>query len=253
MPRYVRLLGIAATGFLPAGGLFLGAGRGGGAAWMAGAVCLVVLALAVGWPGLSGVPAPGSAALVLALTGAIAVALAGWWTGTDSPVLVAVGLGLPAIFVRELARPAPRADLVRSVAAMAGGVMALAVCGLWVTASRADQFQDLAIVAGCGIAAACLALGLSSLIRADWSFEAGAAGGVVLAAGAGGAVSFGVGTPWWAGVCVAAACGLAPGALWLVSSRRSVFSGRARWRDAALVALPLAVAAVPVWAAQLMR
>jgi hypothetical protein len=62
-----------------------------------------------------------------------------------------------------------------------------------------------------------------------------------------------VGTPWWAGAGVGAACGVAPGALWLVGEARSVFRADLQLRDAALIALPVAVASVPVWAAQLMR
>jgi hypothetical protein len=253
MRRIVRLAGIAAAGFLPWGGLYLGAALGAPQPWAVAAVSLATLVLAVGWPSLTGVPSRFSARLVLILTGALAIGLAALWQGAGSPVLVALGLGFPAVFARELARRAPRPDLVRSVAATACGVMAVAVCGLWVTAAQAAQFQDLAFAAACGIAAACLALGLSEVLAAPWRGEAGAAGGVVLAAAAGAAVSFGVGTPWWAAAAVAAACGVAPGALWLVGEAHRVFDGPPRWRDAALTMLPLAVAAAPVWAAQLMR
>jgi hypothetical protein len=319
VPRFVRLAGIALAGFLPAGGLFLGGRAGSANAWLVLAVGLVALALAAGWPALTGVPSPASARLVLAGTAALSLALAALWNSSAAGVLVALGCGFPAVFVRELARPAPRADLVRSVAATACGVMALAATGLWVAAAQLKHFLDLAFVAGCGIAAACLAVALSQLLAprppaagpagpagaagagsfgpagaggfgpasAGGFGSAGAAGaggfgpagagglaaagaggdpgtvgvaglvgaaaGVVLAAAAGAAVAGLVGTPWWAAAAVAAACGLAPGALWLVGGQRSVFGGGLGWRDAALLALPVAAAAVPVWAAQLMR
>jgi hypothetical protein len=249
--RFVRLAGIALASFLPAGGLLVASSTGASGVLIA-AVAAAALALALGWPALTGVPRPGSARLVLAGTGALAIALAATGGASDSAVLVAVGLGFPAAFVRELARPAPRPDLVRSVTATACGVMAVAATGLWVVAARLDHFQDLAIVAGCGTTAACLALGLSELLPA-WRAEAGAGAGVVLAAAAGAAISGAVGTPWWAAAGVAAACGVAPGALWLVGEARAVFTAGPRLRDAALIALPLAVASVPVWAAQLMR
>jgi hypothetical protein len=168
-------------------------------------------------------------------------------------VLVALGLAFPALFLRELARPAPRPDLVRSVTATGCGVMAVAATGLWVTGGRTAHFLDLAAVAGCAGAAACLVIGLSRILKTTRRDEADALAGVVGAALAGCAASFAVGTPWFAGLAVGAACGVAPGALWLVGAPRKVFSGRFATRDLALGALPLAVAAVPVWAAQLMR
>jgi hypothetical protein len=253
MPRIVRLVGAAAAAFLPAGGLYLGSALGSSQAWAVAGVSFATLALTIGWPALTAVPHPHTARLVLALTGAVAITLAAVWHGGDSAVLVALGLGFPAAFIRELARPAPRPELVRSVTATACGVMAVAVCGLWVTAAQSAHFEDLAVTAAFGITAACLTIGLSQILKTRWRAEAGAAAGVLLAAAGGASISFVVGTSWWAAAGVAAACGVAPGALWLVGEAHSVFSGRARWRDAALIALPVAVAAVPVWAAQLMR
>ncbi|MDR2348830.1 MAG: hypothetical protein LBD90_09530, partial [Bifidobacteriaceae bacterium] len=127
MPRFVRLAGIAAVGFLPAGGLQLGASTGSPEAWLAAAVALVGLALAVGWPALTGLPQPNTARLTLAGTGLAVIALAALWVDPTAAVLIAVALGFPAVFVRELARPAPRPELVRSVTATACGVMAVAV------------------------------------------------------------------------------------------------------------------------------
>jgi hypothetical protein len=216
-------------------------------------MALTALALSVGWPALTGVPEPATARLVLALTSLITIVLAAAWQGTNVAVLVALGLGFPAVFVRELARPAPRPDLVRSVAATSCGVMAAAVCGLWVSAAQLPYFRDLAIIAGAGVCAACVALGLGMIRQLASRPEISAVVGVVLAGLAGAGLSVVVGTSWWAGLAVAAACAVAPGAIWLVGQTHSVFAGRLRLRDAALLALPLAVAAVPVWAAQLMR
>jgi hypothetical protein len=252
--RLVRLVVTALAGFVPAGGLALGAVTGASLAWAVAAVSLATAALVAGWPALAHLPEPHSARLALAFTGAVAITLSAWAPGGGSAVLVAIALGFPAVFIRELTRPAPRVDLVRSVAGTTCGVMAVAAMGLWVAASGMSHFVDLAILAGCGVAASCLGLGLSRLLPdRPWRMEAGGVLGVVLAAAGGAGVSFLVVTPWWAGCAVAAACGVAPGVVWLVGEPRDVPASRFRLRDLALVTLPLAVASVPVWAAALMR
>jgi hypothetical protein len=188
------------------------------------------------------------------LTGAVAITLATLRPGDPAAVLVAIALGFPAVFVRELTRPAPRDDLVRSVSGTTCGVIAVAAMGLWVTAGRMEHFLDLAVLAGVGIATACLVLGLSRLLPdRPWRPEAGALAAPVIAAGGGAAASLLVVTHWWAGAAVAAACAVAPAAIWLLGDPKGLGEGPPRWRDAALATLPLAVAAVPVWTAALIR
>ncbi|MDR2567418.1 MAG: hypothetical protein LBC97_15430 [Bifidobacteriaceae bacterium] len=254
MERFVRLLVTSAVGLVPAGGLAIASAPGSSRVWTVAAVSLATALLVAGWPALTQLPEPHSARLTLAFTGAVAVVLATLRPGDASAVLVAIALGFPAVFVRELTRPAPRPDLVRSVAATTCGVMGVAAMGLWVTTSQMAQFLDLAVLAGVGIAAACLGLGLSRwLPDRPWRTEAGALAGVVLAAAAGAGASFLVVTHWWAGAALAAACAIAPAAVWLVAEPLGITRGGPRWRDAALVTIPLAVAAVPVWAAALIR
>jgi hypothetical protein len=190
--------------------------------------------------------------LTLFLTGVVAIGLAAFGPEGGAFVLVAIALGFPAVFLRELARPAPREDLVRSVTGTTCGVVAVAAMGLWVTAGVMEHFVDLAIEAGTGIAAACLGIGLGRLAP-RWKGEIGAGLGLLLAVGAGAGVSFLVVTPWWAGAAVAAVCAVAPGGLGLIGESRSVLAARLSLSDAAVFTLPLAVASVPVWAAALMR
>jgi hypothetical protein len=252
--RFVRLGVTAAVGFVPAGGLALGSVTGFPRIWAIVFVSLATAAFIAGWPALTHLPEPHSARLTLAFTGAVAIALSALKPDDGSAVLVAIALGFPAVFIRELTRPAPRPDLVRSVTGLTCGVMAVAAMGLWVTAGAMEHFVDLAVLAGTGVAAACLGLALAGLLPArPWRMEAAAAIGLVLAAACGAGVSALVVTPWWAGCAVAAACGVAPGAVWLVGEPREVSTSKLRLRDLALVTLPLAVASVPVWAAALMR
>jgi hypothetical protein len=256
--RFVRLLVTSAVGFLPASGLAAasatGLGDRLGGPWTLAAAALATAALVAGWPAMARLPERHSARLTLALTGAAALALAAFWSGGAAAVLVAIALGFPAVFVRELTRPAPRPDLVRSVTGTTSGVMAVAAMGLWMTASRMEHFEDLAVLGGLGIAAGCLGLGLGRAWPApSWRALAGALMGLALAGAAGAGGSYLVVTHWWAGAAVAAATGAGAIAVWLVADSRGLAGGPWRWRDAALVALPLAVAAVPVWTAQLIR
>ncbi|MDR3106711.1 MAG: hypothetical protein LBU05_00720, partial [Bifidobacteriaceae bacterium] len=134
MERLVRLLTTAAVGLLPAGALWAGAQVGSGRVWMIAASALVTAGLVAGWPALTRLPEPHSARLTLAFTGTVAIVLA-IRQADAAAVLVAVALGFPAVFVRELTRPAPRLELVRSIAATTAGVVAVAAVGLWVSAA----------------------------------------------------------------------------------------------------------------------
>ncbi|MDR1635295.1 MAG: hypothetical protein LBS27_10345 [Bifidobacteriaceae bacterium] len=254
MERFVRLVVTSAVGFVPAAGLAAASAPGSSKVWTVVAVSLATALLVAGWPALASPPEPHSARLTLAFTAVVAITLSVLRPGDASAVLVAIALGFPAVFVRELTRPAPRPGLVRSVAVTTCGVMAVAAMSLWVTASGGAQFLDLAVLAGVGIAGACLGLGLSRLApERPWRTEVGALAGILLAAGGGAAMAAVVVTHWWAGAAVAAACAVTPGAIWLVAEPRGITEGGPRWRDAALVTIPLAVAAVPVWAAALIR
>jgi hypothetical protein len=180
--------------------------------------------------------------------------LAAKWPASHLAVLLAAGIGLPLVFARELIRPAPREHLVRSSTATATGVLAVATMGFWVEAAALPHLLDLTAIASCAIAGSCIALSLGQFLSSwRWRREASAVVGVLLAALAGAGLSFLVAVPWAAGAAVAAACGVAPAALWLADSRRDLFDGVLCLRDAALLVLPLSVTSVPVWAAALMR
>jgi hypothetical protein len=251
---YVRLGAISLVAFVPAAGLLVGLNSDARTAWVAVTISLLVLCFSVGWPALTNVPSPNTARAVLIFTGAVSISLAIYRPGGHANVLIAIGLGLPAVFVRELIRPAPREGLIPSVTATTSGVIAVAAFGLWVAAASLEHFLDLATIAGTGITAAGLALALSRFIPSQrWLSELSALACPILAFIAGTGMSFVVAIPWWAGAAVAAISAVAPAGIWLVSSGSGVFNARPHLADAALVTLPLAVAAVPVWAAALMR
>jgi hypothetical protein len=251
---YVRLGAITAAGFVPAVGLFVGLNSGARTAWTGAAIGLLIVFFSVGWPALTAVPAANTARAALLFTGAVSMALAIFRPNGHAGVLIASGFGLMAVFVRELARPAPRDDLVQSVAATTSGMIAVAAFGLWLSAASLDHFLDLATIAGTGIGAACVALAGGRFIPWDsWRPEFTALASPAVALLAGTVMAYVVAVPWWAGALVAAVSAVAPAGVWLVSTGSGVFAAKPHLADAALITLPLAVAAVPVWAAALMR
>jgi hypothetical protein len=242
-------------------------------------ICAVGLALAVGWPALTRVAAAHSARAALVLTLAVSVSLAVVWEGDDAPalaMLLALAVGFPACVVRELVRPAPRPDLVRSLTATTGGAALTAVIGVWAgVPAVATPLRDtlasgagpdwpsgvaMAVVTGCGITGAALALAFGRAWPAGWwgplaSHRVGLAAVLAVLAGAvagygGGALG---GLTWWVGLCLGAVAGVAPAALWLISAPAPMWRRGLGLADLALVALPVAAVAVPVWAVAMTR
>jgi hypothetical protein len=265
---YVRLVATAVAGFGPALGLWLGL------PWNLVAFSVIGLALAIGWPALTDVPARHSARGVLTGVAALAISLAAVWDGDDAPALAVafgLGLGLPACVVRELAREAPRAHLVRSLAGTASGVGLVSLLGLWAGSddvatplrnlladgpgAAMDSVTALALAAGFGITGAVIVLGVARVLPAfPHVIELAALAAVAVAAGAGLGAAWawgGIGLGW--GAAVGGVAGLAPTGLWVIGWHTTALTGRPRLRDLAIVMVPAAVAAAPVWVAAILR
>ncbi len=120
---------------------------------------VLVLAVAVGWPELAGLPFRPGSAVVVALTGLGAVA-AVRYTGTGlSGLAVVLASGLLVAFVNELLRRDGRVRMVESVSGtVAGGVLALCTAS-WV-ATEALVGGEALVVAGA------LALAVGSAVAA---------------------------------------------------------------------------------------
>lgn len=247
MNPYLRLLAMMLTGGLPALGLYLGG------AWAWGLVGLVALALVVGWPEVAALPQPHTARLVLALTAVVSVGLAAYWaTSLDAATacLFALGVGFTAAMVRELARPAPREMLVRSVAGTATGIGLISLLGLYLGAWTGGQAPAaLAVVGACGMAAAVVLAGVGQgLRRWPWAVPLAAGLGVLAGVGAGAAAAYWLDLSWWIGGALGGSVALAPALLvWWLSSPTKTWTSQLTGREAALAVLPVVVAAGPVW------
>jgi hypothetical protein len=247
MVRFVRPLAVMAAGFLPALGLWLGA------PWPTVLVSALALVLAIGWPAVADVPAPHTARAVLVLTAAVSIVAASVWhtTADAAPVavLLALAVGFPAAFVRELARPAPRGGLVRSVSGTVTGVGLSSLWGLWLPLATPEGTLPLALAAGCGIAGAAVTLvGVGFLPAFGLRSEVGAAAAVVIGAGCGVLGAILAGAPWWAGAALGGIAAILPAAQDLIASAKPARIAL-RLGDLAVVAVPVAVAALPVWVA----
>ncbi|MDR0944843.1 MAG: hypothetical protein LBM66_01585 [Bifidobacteriaceae bacterium] len=231
-----------------------------------GVVAVAVVALAAGWPRAARVPGRLSAGVVLAVVGLAGVAVAA--VAPDSvavPLVIGVlALGFLVVFVREMARPAPRPGLVVSAGAMSAGVAGVVALSLWPWVLDAPVGVVLALIGGVAVAVCWIALTaagggalgetLAGSAVAAWVARClivllaaiGGLGGSVL----GGRVlwwlgDFDAGVTWWGGALIGLAVGCVMAVLSPVVRRRTA----PRWSlvDLAWLALPLAVAAVPCW------
>jgi len=253
MNRYLRLAAMMLAGGLPALGLYLG----GIWAWVL--VGLVALALVVGWPEVAALPQPHTARLVLALTAVVSIGLAAYWgTALDAATacLIALGVGFTAAMVRELARPAPRELLVRSVTGTASGIGLVSLLGLYLGSWAGGQTPAaLAVVGACGVAAAVVLAGIGQgLDRWSWAVPLATSLGVLAGAGAGAAAANWLDLNWWIGGLLGGGVALVPTLLvWWLASPAKTWIKRLSNRDAAIAVLPAVVAAAPVWVAALIN
>ena len=151
MSRSTRAVVTAVAASLLAAAAFLGA------TGVSGAVALLVVVLAIGWPRLLDLPSGGGSATVLALVGrggVVAVVLGGGTLGT-LPFIVACGLVLA--FLVEMLRRDGRPRLVESLTATVAGLV-VAVCGAgWTAVVEHDGGPDFVVVSAGALAAASVA------------------------------------------------------------------------------------------------
>lgn len=143
----------AAAAVLLSGLVALGAAAG--VTVLVAALVLVVVAVATGWPGLLSLPTQRGSTTIIALCGAVAVAVVGFTEG--EPVLrwlpVVLALSVIVAFWHQLLRRDMRPRLVESVTGVLSGVVAVELAAGWVGAAKLADGLDL-ILSGCAAVAA---------------------------------------------------------------------------------------------------
>lgn len=145
-----------------------------------GAVC--VAAVVIGWVRLLDLPSPRGSTAVLALS-AVGLVTAGWLAALPERgvaeldwVLAALGLGVWAAFVHQLARRDGRPRLVESLTANVAGILVMATWAAATPYLGHDIATSAVLIVSCAVATATLA----DVARGRWIDDVPA---VVLAAG----------------------------------------------------------------------
>jgi hypothetical protein len=149
--------------------LVVGAASWGGFWITCGAVSVLVVAVALGWPQLLGAPARKSLSAVLGLTGLAAVWAVAAWPGQDpgegpaafgasliEPVAVCMALGVVAAFMVQLFRGSGSPQRLESTAGTITGVAAACAGAGWAALARYDA-GPLAVSVAVSLALAALA------------------------------------------------------------------------------------------------
>jgi hypothetical protein len=209
---------------------------------LAGAVVVLVLLTAIGWPGLMHLHARGASGFLVALVGLGAALVVDVTDG--EPVLrnlpVVVAMGLLLAFVNELARRRPRTDLVANVSGEVSGIVVAVGCSGWLAAGLSEE--GAALVVSCAVAIAVAAVVCSTPVR-GW---AGIGLAVVLAAGAGAGVARALPRiDWPSGLWAGLGAGI------VVTSVTALFghvpSARGRWASASAATVPVAVGGILIF------
>lgn len=132
-----------------------------GTPYLAAAVVLVVIGIALGWWGLLSLPHPTGTALVVAVCGVFAVGVATWAAQeSDQPLAPFAGLlafAVLAAFVHELLRRDGRRDLVESLTGSFAGQTVAVLAASWVLLPSTALGVGGIVVAAAGAAGAQLA------------------------------------------------------------------------------------------------
>lgn len=209
---------------------------------LAGAAVVLVILLALGWPGLLRLPAEGGTRLVVMLAGIGAVGVA--YITPGEPVLRYLPMVLAAAmvlaFLSEMLRRGGRPRLVESVSGSVAGVVVALSCAGWVAAGRSDAGAALVVTSAAALA---VAAALSALPLKGWAMLVPEFAGAVLAGGAVATVLPNIDTVsgLWSGVVA----GLVVGALRLLFDQ--VPALRRRLPGLAASAVPVAVGGVLVF------
>ncbi|WP_062381434.1 hypothetical protein [Demequina pelophila] len=189
----------AAAAALVAGAGFLGT------RYLAAAVLGLIVALALGWPGLLRASRKRQASVIL--VGGGAMALASVVLARTEPYLrhmvIALGAMVVAALVSEVFFESSRGRTVTSVAATAAGAVVVASGASWVAASRTVGAEHLVVVAGAALAIAAVGAALTPYAQLNTALA------LVLATG----VGAGIGElfaelSWWSGGATGLLCGV---------------------------------------------
>jgi hypothetical protein len=126
------------------------------------ALVVAVVAVASGWAMLLNLPTPRGSTAVVALGGAVAVAITAMTP--DPPYLrwlpSVLALAVVAEFVHQLLRRDMRPRLVESVTGVVSGVVVVSLAAGWLAALQSRDGAELVLGAAAGALAACAATGL---------------------------------------------------------------------------------------------
>ncbi|HEV6952941.1 MAG TPA: hypothetical protein VKY86_06770 [Promicromonospora sp.] len=207
----------------------------------AAAVALVVL-VALGWPSLLRLPAPGSTRLVVALCGIGGAAVV--YLTPGEPVLrhlpVVLAGAVVLAFVAQMLRRDGRPQLTESVSGTVAGVVAALGAAGWVAAARSDAGAALVVTSAVALA---VAAAVSALPLRGWVALGVSAVAAVLVGGGAATLLPNIDTVsgLWSGLVA----GLAVGALHLLLERLP--KRRARLAGLSAATLPVVVCGVLVF------
>ena len=146
---------------------------------LAAALVVTVVVVASGWPGLLSLPTQRGSTTIIALCGAVAVAVA---TLTENePLLrwlpVVLAISVIVAFWHQLLRRDMRPRLVESVTGVVSGVVVVELAAGWAAALRSNAGLDVVLVgaAAVGVAAVATALPWPQRLTGPMALLAGAA------------------------------------------------------------------------------
>lgn len=132
-----------------------------GSLFLAAAVILIVLGVAIGWWGLLALPHPKGTAVIVAICGVVSVITASWAaTQSDQPLAPFAGLVAFAVllaFAHELLRRDGRHDLVESLSGSFAGQTVAVLAASWVLVPETELGVGAIVVAAAGAAGSRLA------------------------------------------------------------------------------------------------
>ncbi|MFI6425657.1 hypothetical protein [Promicromonospora sp. NPDC050880] len=209
---------------------------------LAAAVVVLVVLVALGWPSLLRLPAPGSTRVVVALCGIGGAAVT--YVTPGEPVLrhlptVLAGAVVLA-FVAQMLRRDGRPQLTESVSGTVAGVVAAIAASGWIAAARSDAGAALVVTSAVALA---VAAAVSALPVRGWVALAISAVAAVLVGGAAGTLLPNIDTV--SGLWCGLVAGLTVGALHLLLERLPARGARLAGISAS--ALPVVVCGILVF------
>lgn len=202
-----------------------------------GVAALLVVLVALGWPGILRLPAPGGSRLVV-LIGGLGAAAATWYTPNEPvlrflPAIVAISMLLA--FVAEMMRRDGRRQLTESITGTIAGIVAAVCASGWVAAARTDAGPNLVATAAVALA---IAAATAALPLKGWRALAVAVVSAVVT-GAGVATLLAPAVDTVSGAWTGAVAGIVVGGLHLLLERLPALRGKLAGLSAATV--PVAV------------